>query len=133
MNIFNYLSNILFTKKEPSLKTLDQQSDYQPFLVNRWCSMLNKQTCNLINNTANIMFQVFENKQDHYKLLHYIIPRERFKRINYIKKHKPRDEYMDIIIKLAKKLEISTREINVYIKQANIDLSKYEYTTKSKH
>lgn len=114
MNIFNYLSNILFTKKDKELKTLDQQSDYQPFLINRWCSMLNKQTCRVVNTTTNTMYQVFENKTDHYKFLHYIIPRERFKRINYIKKIKPEKQQDDDIKLIAKNMQLSTREIKLY-------------------
>jgi len=115
MNIFNYLSNILFTKKDKELKTLDQQSDYQPFLINRWCSMLNKQTCQIVNTTTNTMYQVFENKTDHYKFLHYVIPRERFKRINYIKKIKPEKQQQDDDTKLiAKNMQLSTREIKIY-------------------
>lgn len=133
MNIFNYLSNILFTKKDQNLKGLDQQSDYQPFLINRWCSMLNKQTCKIVNNTTNLMYQVFENKTDHYKFLHYIIPRERFKRINYIKKPKNDTHESSMAIKLSKSLELSKREINLYIKQLNLDLTKYEQPTKSKY
>ena len=121
MNIFNYLSNILFTKKDKELKTLDQQSDYQPFLINRWCSMLNKQTCQIVNTTTNTMYQVFENKTDHYKFLHYIVPRERFKRINYIKKNKEKlktnDETIDNITRLAKNLQLSKRETKMYINQ----------------
>lgn len=133
MNIFNYLSNLLFTKKEPTLKGIDQQTDYQPFLVNRWCSMLNKQTNCIINTTVNTMYQIFENKTDHYKFLHYIIPRERFKRINYIKKSKTDTKETLIAGKFAKSLELSKREINQYIEQLNLDLTKYEQPTKSKH
>lgn len=114
MNIFNYLSNILFTKKDKELKTLDQQSDYQPFLINRWCSMLNKQTCQIVNITTNTMYQVFENKSDHYKFLHYIIPRERFKRINYIKKNKSEKQQDDDTKLIAKNMQLSTREIKLY-------------------
>lgn len=131
MNIFNYLSNILFTKKDASIKAIDQQSDYQPFLINRWCSMLNKQTCHVINTTVNTMYQVFESKSDHYKFLHYIVPRERFTRINYIKKHKTENKDSQIVSKLAKNLELSKREINLYKEQLNLDLSKYDQPTKS--
>lgn len=133
MNIFNYLSSILFTKKHITNGDLDQQSDYQPFLINRWCSMLDKHTCTLLNVTANTLYSVLEDKYRHWQFLHYLIPRSRFKRINYIKKDKHSDKSKDIILKLSRKLELSTREINVYVKQLKLDLSKYEHTTKSKH
>ena len=131
MNIFNYLSNLLFTKKQPEIKNVDQEGDYQPYLVNRWCSMLSKSTATIINSTANTMFQVLENKSDHYKFLHYIIPQHRFTRINYIKKVKIENTHADTIKLLAKRLELSAREINLYISQHNIDLTKYERHTKT--
>ena len=83
--------------------------------------MLNKQTCQIVNTTTNTMYQVFENKTDHYKFLHYIVPRERFKRINYIKKNKEKlktnDETIDNITRLAKNLQLSKRETKMYINQ----------------
>lgn len=133
MNIFNYLSSILFTKKPIDPGELDQQSDYQPFLVNRWCSMLDKQTCVLINSTSNMLYTVLDNKLTHWKFLHYIMPRNKFKKINYIKKEKLEDTNRKIITQLARRLELSTKEINVYIEQTKLDLSKYEHQTKSKH
>lgn len=133
MNIFNFLSNILFTKKQPKLNCVEQQGDYQPFIVNRWCSMLNKHTNTLINSTVNSMYQVFESKDSHYKFLHYIIPRQRFAKINYIKKVKVEPKSSEIVKKLARNLELSENEINLYIKQLNLDLTKYEQSTKSKH
>ena len=76
--------------------------------------MLNKQTCQIVNTTTNTMYQVFENKTNHYKLLHYIIPRERFKRINYIKKNKPEKQQDDDTKLLAKNMQLSMREIKLY-------------------
>jgi len=80
--------------------------------------MLNKQTCQIVNTTTNTMYQVFENKTDHYKFLHYVIPRERFKRINYIKKIKPEKQQDDNIKMIAKNMQLSMREITMY-KQLN--------------
>lgn len=93
--------------------------------------MLNKQTTNIINTTVNTMYTVFENKQDHYKFLHYIIPRNRFSRINYIKKEKIENKDKHIVSRFANRLEISEREINLYKQQLNLDLTKYEPNTKS--
>ena len=132
MNIFNYLSNLLFTKKQPVIQNIDQEGDYQPFLINRWCSMLNNTTANVINTTVNTFFPVFENKHDHYKFLHYILPRSRFTRINYIKKRKEHQtDSQEIIKKMAKRLELSHREINLYVNQTGLDIKKYEQTKQS--
>lgn len=77
------------------------------------------------------MYQVFENKQDHYKFLHYIVPRNRFTRINYIKKDKKQQDDQQSVNRFAKRLELSRREINLYKQQLNLDLKKYEPNTKS--
>lgn len=84
--------------------------------------MLNKNTACIVNVTSNMMYGILENKNDHYKFLHYIIPQHKFKRINYIKKVKQeaKDE-LNITSKMAKKLEISKREINLYKQQLNIE------------
>jgi len=130
MNIFKHLSNLLFTKKTPQLTSEDQQSEYQPFLINRWCSMLNAETANIVNTTVNTMYRAFENKQDHYKFLHYILPRHRFTRINYIKKQKHEKPGVQTVTRFAQRLEISEREINLYKQQLNLDLTKYEPNNK---
>lgn len=95
--------------------------------------MLDKQTCVLINSTSNMLYTVLDNKLTHWKFLHYIMPRNKFKKINYIKKEKLEDTNRKIITQLARRLELSTKEINVYIEQTKLDLSKYEHQTKSKH
>jgi hypothetical protein len=55
------------------------------------------------------------------KFLHYVIPRERFKRIDYIKKNKKKlennDEITDSVTRLAKNLQLSKRETKMYINQ----------------
>ena len=76
--------------------------------------MMNKQTCRVVNTTTNTMYQVFENKTDHYKFLHYVLPRERFKRINYIKKIKQEKQEDDDTKLIAKNMQLSTREVKEY-------------------
>ena len=94
--------------------------------------MLNKTTTNVINTTVNTFFPVFDHKHDHYKFLHYILPRSRFTRINYIKKRKEsQTENQEIVKKMAKRLELSRREINLYVNQTGLDLKKYEQTRQS--
>lgn len=119
MNLFNYLNNLIFTKKQPSRNTVEQASDYQPFLINRWCSMHDKQTANIINTTVNTMFPVFEDKTKHYSFLHKILPRAKFSKINYIKKVK-KEPLPEQIAQLARNVELSQREINHYVEQLNI-------------
>lgn len=95
--------------------------------------MLNKSTCNIVNVTVNTMYQVFENKQDHYKFLHFVLPRSRFSKINYIKKEKKQSNDDQTVTRFANRLELSKREINLYKQQLNLDLTKYEPNTKSRY
>lgn len=132
MNIFNFLSSILFTKKRFNVQDIGTMSEYQPYIVNRWCSMLNKSTCHIVNTTVNSIHQLFDDKRVHYNFLFKLMPRFKFQRINYIKKTKQSSDDDNVISKLAKSLELSKREIKYYKEQLNLDLSKYD-TTKSKY
>lgn len=120
MNIFNYLNNLFFTKKQQSRNTVEHASDYQPFLINRWCSMHEKQTAQIINTTVNTMYPVFEDKGTHYSFLHKILPQSRFKKIQYIKKVK-KEPPPEQISQIARNVELSQREINSYVNQLKIE------------
>ena len=70
----------------------------------------------LINDTVNWLYSAFETKQQYYSFVTNVFPRLKFKRIHYIKKQKPgdKDEHPDNIELLAKRLELSQREIKSY-------------------
>lgn len=72
------------------------------------------------------MHQIFDDKSVHYRFLHNMLPRERFSRINYIKKPKPESKDSEIVQRIARGLELSKREINLYKDQLKLDLTKYE-------
>jgi hypothetical protein len=82
----------------------------------------------LVNFTANRLYPIFVTKEDSYKFLNAVIPRQSFRKINYIKKIKsnPEDTHDNITTIIASNLEISKREVNYYVKQLGIDLAKYE-------
>lgn len=70
---------------------------------------------NIINSTANWLYSAFETKQQYYKFITTVIPKVPFKRIHYIKKKKPEDnDKIDNIELIAKRLELSQREIKSY-------------------
>ena len=114
MTIFDIIGDILFTKKG-ILQTVDQESEFQPYIVNRWLSMYSP----LIAKHANILNKyqgIFDNKKDLYNLFLAVFPRVPFKKISYIKKVKENKEEQDENIKVvAKNLELSEREISQYI------------------
>ena len=91
-------------------------------------SMYSPEIATLLNDTANWLYPVFTTKNDSYTFLHNIIPRQSFRRINYIKKPKQDHDnsHDEIIQNIAESLEISKREVNVYVGQLNMNLSKYK-------
>ena len=127
MNIFNYLNNLLFTKKGKVQLDIDHTNDYQPYLINRWLSMYSKDIACIINNTVNNVHSIFTTKSDHYNFLHCLLPRSRFKKISYIKKPSKQQD-PDIIKSIASGVELSEREIKSYCRQLNINLENYENT-----
>jgi hypothetical protein len=115
MTIFDIIGDILFTKKGNCLQTVDQESEFQPYIVNRWLSMHSPLVAKH-SNILNKYLGVFDNKKDLYNLFLAVFPKVSFKKINYIKKVKEKKEEQDENIKLiSKNLELSEREINQYV------------------
>lgn len=85
MNIFDIIEGIAFTKKANPFTNFEEEKEYQPFLVNRWLSMLDPLAARIINDTLNRFGKNFDNI-DQYKFLSNILPKYRKQRIHYIKK-----------------------------------------------
>lgn len=85
MNIFDIIDNIAFSKKQDICQQAEDEKIYQPFLVNRWLSMLDGSAAKIINDTVNRYGQCF-NSAEHHKFLCNILPKYKKQRINYIKK-----------------------------------------------
>lgn len=117
MAFFDVINDILFHKRGDKLDNVDHYTDFSPFLVNRWCSMYSPNMCHIINQTMNRYHSLFEDKRLMYKLYLSIVPRVSQRFIRYIKKPKkdPVDEQEDDIPTIARGLELSKREINIYI------------------
>jgi len=115
MTIFDFISSVLFTKKKSCLNSVDEESEFSPFMLNRWCSMYSTTTATF-SNIINKYIGVFENKKDLYSLFVAVMPKVSSKRISYIKKVKEekKDANNDIEF-LANNLELSKREIAEYI------------------
>ena len=125
--IFTYLDNILYKKGNKVFKNVDTENTYNHFMMCRWLSMHSPNVAQLVNETANWLYPIMEDKQLSYKFLTNIIPRQEFKRFYYIKKAKKtdKDDNKEMISTLAKGMELSEREVTNYIDQLNIDLDKY--------
>lgn len=87
MEIFDYIKNILFNKKKYEEQNLEEIKKYNPFLINRWISMYDGECGNLINHTTNKINFLQNDKEMHYKLLLNIVPKKKYKKIEYIKKN----------------------------------------------
>ncbi len=84
-NIFDYLKSILFTKKDLQIKTVEEEN-FDLYMVNRWCSMVDKDAAKIINETTNKFGYILESKKHQYKLLQSILPQYKFRKISYIKR-----------------------------------------------
>jgi hypothetical protein len=123
--MFEYLNKILFKTKTPDTENLDENSEFQPYLVQRWCSMYSPEVTALLNQTSNIHWSTLQGNTEWFNYLHSIVPKTRFKRINYIKKKRETENkttQKQILQKVANNLEISSREVNLYIEQFNLQL-----------
>ena len=129
--IFTHLNNIIHYKKvDPSIES---DNAYNPYMINRWVSMYSPQMATIVNHTVNTYWTVFTSKHQHNKFISGVIPKSKIYRINYIKKSKKdkSDTVSDIIEYLARKLELSEREIKYYIDSHNIDISEYNHLCKN--
>ena len=110
MSIFDILNSILFSKKKIDLNLEDENTLGGPFMLNRWISMYSKEMCSIVNIFLNKQY-LFDDKNELYNFYLNFLPKQKFKRINYIKKTKKEKED-----KVSKKREfLSEREINIYV------------------
>ena len=126
--IFTYINGVLYENTKDIPVDKDPDSSYSSYMLCRWMSMYSPEIATLLNDTANWLYPIFTTKNDSYTFLHNIIPCQSFRRINYIKKSKQDHDnsHDEIIQSIAESLEISKREVNVYVGQLNMNLSKYK-------
>jgi|TARA_R110000796_G_scaffold88535_1_gene190421 hypothetical protein len=120
MNFFQLQNKLFYSDKSKSVEFLDSEGEqaFVPFLLNRWLTMYSKQTVSFVNDTLNKYCGVFDtDKQKTYRLYYNLIPRLKFKRINYIKKvkkDKAEQEDLDQLKLIARNKNISVRELKMY-------------------
>lgn len=86
MNIFEAIDAVAFSKKSQATENMEAESNWQPYMLNRWLSMLDGSAATIVNETVNKWHQVFSNKQDYLKFMTQVMPQYRKQRIHYIKK-----------------------------------------------
>lgn len=116
---FETLNNILFDKNVNNITDVDALEQFQPYMINRWCSMHSPDMCHIVNDTTNRYYQLFDDKETTYKMYVHLLPRVNKKYIKYIKKNKKTDQDdqddKNNVSLIANRLELSEREINSYI------------------
>lgn len=114
--IFTFLDSILFDKQLNN-RIKYEEAPYNPYMANRWASMYSTDVAEIVNETTNRYWAQIPLKEDHYKFLLYLLPKQKRKKISYIKKTKEEKSTETSNSSLiAKNLELSTREIDLYKK-----------------
>ena len=131
-NIFTIINDIIFGKKGTILENVEDEDQFNGYLVNRWVSMYSPDNARVINETTNKYYNVFDNKREWYDYMVKIIPKGSPGRIHYIKKEKRKEvKNYDVIVKyLAKRFELSKREVQQYIDSGMVDLSNIKTALK---
>lgn len=127
MNIFQQLDDIIAKKENRLANNVEDESDFQPFLVQRWLSMYSAPYAEIVNVSSNQLWRSMEDKQMWNKLFISVIPSGRNKRIKYIKKAKKKSAKApdaQIVKFLAERLELSQREVKMYIDAGAVDMKK---------
>lgn len=137
MILFDVLSDVLFFKKGEQLQTMDSESEVNPYMLNRWISMHSPANAKIVNAINNKYWAVFQNRKDWYRLNLTLLPRNRFVKIEYVKKAAKdktaakKDDNEKIYEMLSKNLELSLREVKLYIEASGVDLTSYRKILKN--
>jgi len=126
MNIFEQLNDIVCLKKNKLATNLEDETEFVPFLTQRWLSMYSAAFAEVLNMTSNRLWRVMDDKQMWYKLFTSILPKSPNKRIRYFKKTKKNKKVVntEIITYIANLYEISHREVKMYLDQNILDLKQ---------
>lgn len=126
MLLFDIIQDVLYKKVGDKLQNVDNEAEFVPYMVGRWCSMHSPEVATIVNNTTNRLWSVPQTKTEWYGLYLNVLPRVKFKRIEYIKKpkaDKEKEEDIAAMEFLAKQLELSVREVKYYVEAGQINLA----------
>jgi len=132
LNIFQILNDIIVTKKGDLLDNVEDEDQFIPFIVCRWLSMYSPEYAQIINETTNKHYNIFDTKKEWYEYLIKVLPKGSPGRIHYIKKEKRKEmnNFDEIVKFLAKRFEISRREVEQYLDTEKIDITKIKSALK---
>ena len=75
LNIFEILNDIIVTKKGNLLDNVEDEDQFLPYIVCRWLSMYSPEYAQIINETTNKHYNVFDTKREWYDYLIKILPK----------------------------------------------------------
>ena len=108
--IFDYIKDVLFQKKGSYCSHNEEQLNFYPFMLQRWCSMADNDATLIINETSNKWLTTLNNKKYFYQLMLTTLPKIKQKRVAYIKKANKSDS-KDEIDNISNAAELSKREV----------------------
>jgi len=112
MTIFNWINEILVSKKHWNEFTEDEQKKFSPFIINRWLSM-DKDFLEIVNYFQKYSIGTLEPREV-YKWYCDMLPRG--KRFNkYIKGKKSKKYDKELINIVSNHFEVAKRESKTYI------------------
>lgn len=122
--MFKHLNAILY-KTGSDIENINEDGEFVPYMVQRWCSMHSTAVTSLVNETTNRYWSVLDDKKAWYTAMDTVIPKCKFKKIVYLKKSKKDVEVKEkeYLQKVASSLEISTRELINYIRDNNLKIT----------
>ena len=119
--IFDLIDRL--TRRSSKDLDISEHQIYSPYIVNRFLSQRRDDICYLINSTVNVLHEKNHDKDFHYRFLRGILPRGLGKKfIRYIKKAKNKSTDVGRAPEIH---ELSRREIELYVEQFNVDVSRY--------
>lgn len=117
MNFFDLLRKLIFSKKTIA-EDLDNEGlqQFVPYMLNRWVSFYGKPQAVFVNETFNKFAGLFDDKNEQYKLYYHLLPTSKYKKIEYVKKKKEKEEKVDDSVPIiARNQMISQREVRMYL------------------
>ena len=124
----NFIQDIIQKKTGKLLDLPENVLQFNPYIIQRFLSMLSGNMCHILNETTNKKLNSFE-KKEIYQLLITLIPQQKKSYIKYIKKETEKSMFTDIEKKgidlVAEKYKISKKSIEQYINDLNLNIDKY--------
>ena len=136
MGLFDFINDILYKKHGNCLDKKENESELNPYMMQRWLSMHSKDNVRILNATTNSVHNGVADKQQWYKLFLGVLPKCKFKRFRYIKKTKTpptKATGEDAAIKMIAKFhKMSEREVRMYVEDYGLDISNIMKSIKEK-